>query len=705
MPSVPGELPPPPPRIFFGRDELIDKVVHFVGQLMPIALIGTGGVGKTSIILAALHDDRVKQRFGDNRWFVRCDQFPTSHTNFLRRLSNVIGAGIENPEDLAPLRRYLSSKEMLIILDNAESILDPRVTSAQEIYAAVDELTQLSNICLCITSRISTIPPDCEILEIPTLSIEAARDTFYRIYKRSGQSDLIDSILKQLDFHPLSITLLATVTQHNKWDAKRLIREWERRRTGVLHAQHSRSLAATIELSLASPLFRELGPDARELLGVIAFFPQGVNEDNLDWLFPTISDGPDMFDKFCILSLTYRSDGFITMLAPLRDYLRPKDPMSSLLLGATKEHYFSRLSVDVHPDEPNFGESRWIISEGVNVEYLLDIFTSVDENSKSVWDTCARFMQHIVWHKPRLVTLGPKIEALPDDHPSKAQCLHWLAWLFDSVGNQVERKRLFTHNLELWRAQGDDYQVAQTLSELCDANQLIGLPEEGIRQGKEASEIFERLGDTAKQAESLIELARSLHSDKQLDAAEEAALHAIELLPEKGKQLHLCRSHRALGQIYDSKGDPEKAIHHFEVALRIASSLSYHNDIFWVHYDLAILFFARGGFDDAHGHIQHAKSHAVDDLYNLACASQLQALVWEEQHVFEEAKSEILRALGVFEDLGAADDAEDCRETLRRIDRNARGNDLATPSSDESDDDGEHLEPMLPDMRVLTLRV
>ena len=705
MPSVSGELPPPPPRIFFGRDELIEKIVHSTEQLTPIALIGTGGVGKTSIILTVLHDDRIKQRFGNNRWFIRCDQFPTSHTQFLRRLSKVIGAGIENPEDLTPLRRYLSSKEMLIVLDNAESILDPQVMSAQQIYAAVDELARLGNICLCITSRISTIPPDCEIFEIPTLSMEAARDTFHRIYKHSGQSDLIDNILGQLDFHPLSITLLATVAQQNKWGANRMTREWERQRIGVLHAQHSRSLAATIELSLASPLFRELGPKARELLGVIGFFPQGVHEENIDWLFPTTSDGPDMFDKFCVLSLTYRSDGFVTMLAPLRDYLRPKDPASSPLLGATKEYYFSRLSANVHPDEPNFEESRWIISEDVNVEYLLDVFTSVDANSKGVWDACARFMEHINWHKPRPVTLGPKIEALPDDHPSKAQCLHWLAWLFDSIGNQVERKRLFTHTLKLWRAQGDDHQVAQTLSELCDANQLIGLPKEGIRQGKEASEIFERLGDTAKQAESLIELARSLHSDGQFDAAEEAAFHAIDLLPEKGKQLNLCRSHRTLGRIYNSKGDPERAIHHFEVALGITSSPTYRNELFWVHHDLVTLFFVQGSLDDAHAHIQHAKSHAVGNVYHLARTSHLQALVWDEQHMFEEAKSEALRALGMFEELGAADDAEYSREVLRWIDRNARENDLAAPRSDGSDDDGELLEPMLPDMRVLTLRV
>ena len=676
--STLGELPPPPPRVFFGRDELIEKILSFVECLTPIALIGVGGIGKTSTVLTVLHHDRVKQRFGDSRWFIRCDRFPASRAHFLRRISKVVGAGIENPEDLTPLRRYLSSKEMLIVLDNAESILDSQGPSGQEIYSIVDELSQFSNICLCITSRISTIPPHCEALYIPTLSMEAARDTFYRIYKHNEQSGIVSDILKQLDYHPLSITLLATVAQHNTWDTNRLAREWERQRTGVLHAQHPGSLAATIELSLASPMFRGLGPDAQGLLGVVAFFPQGVNENNIDWLFPTISDGPNTFDKFCALSLTYRSNGFITMLAPLRDYLRPKDPRSSPLLSATKERYFSRLSVEIYPDKPGFEESRWITSEDVNVEHLLDVFTSVDADSKNIWDVCGKFTIHLYMHKPRLIVLGPKIEALPDDHPSKPQCLGDLSWLFYSVGNQVECKRLLTQALRLWRERGDDYQVAHRLSDLSETNRRMNLYKEGIQQAKEASEIFERLGYTTNQTESLINLAWVLYDDGQFDTAEEAASRAIDLLPREGKQFQVCRGHRVLGNIHRSKGDTKEAIRHFEVALEIASALNMVDQLYWVHFALSELFSEEGRLDDAHVHVERAKSHAVNDVYLLARASRVQAWLLDRQGKFEEAKSEALCALDAFEKLGAANDAEVTRQLLGRIEYDARENGLGS---------------------------
>jgi len=616
-----------------------------------------------------LHDNRVKQRFGDNRRFIRCDQFPASCAHFLSRLSNVIGAGADNPEDLTPLRPFLSSKEMLIVLDNAESILDPQGANAAGIYAVVEELSQFSNICICITSRISTIPPGCETFDIPTLSMGAARDTFFRIYKHGEQSDPVDNVLEHLDFHPLSITLLATVSQHNKWGTDRLTREWEGRRTDVLQTEHNKSLAATIEVSLTSPMFQELGPDARALLGVIAFFPQGVDENNLGWLFPTISNGANVFDKFCILSLTYRNNGFVTMLAPLRDHLSPKDPKSSPLLCTTKERYFTRLSVNPDPNKPDFGETRWITSEDVNVEHLLDVFTSIDANSENVWEACADFVKHIHWHKPRLIVLGPKMEGLPDDHRSKPYCLLDLSRLFERVGNYVERKRLLTRTLQLWRERGDDRQVAVILRHLSDANRHMDLHKEGIQQAREALEKFEQLWDAAEQMYCLIDLAWLLWEDKQLDAAEEAVSYAIDLIPENGKQYLVCESHHLLGKIYYSKGEREKAIHHFEVALGIASSLNQHDQLFWIHVSLAQLFLDEDKFDDAHTHVEQAKSHAANNAYCLGAVMKMRVMVWYKQGRPEEARSEASRAADVFEKLGAAQDLENCRGFLRWIEK------------------------------------
>ena len=634
-----------------------------------MALIGTGGIGKTSIALTVLHHRRIKERFGDHRRFVRCDQFSASKTNFLGRLSKAIGAGVENPEDLALLRPFLSSKEMLIVFDNAESVLDPQGFEGQEIYRVVKELSQFPNICVVITSRIKTTPPDCKRLDIPTLSIAAARSAFLRIYDNNKRPDLIDKILEQLDFHPLSVTLLATVAHQNDWDNDRLAREWERHHTGVLQTEHDGSLAAAIELSLSSPMFKGLGPDAQAFLEVVAFFPQGVNEENMDWLFPTIPNRSTILDKFCILSLTYRSDGYITMLVPLRDYLCPKDPLSSPLLQATRDCYFTRMPENINPDMPGFAETRWIVSEDGNVEHLLNVLTSIDPSSDAIWRACTGFLELLYWHKSRSTVLGPKIRELPDNHPSKPKCLCSLARSFSSIGNRVEEKRLFEQALKLEREARNDHRVAFTLSCLSDTNRLLGLYEEGIQRAREALEICERIGDAAYQGYCLINLASLLYNDRQLDAAEEATFRAIELLQDKGEGFPACRSHRILGNIYRSKGERDKAVHHYETALGIASRFCWNSQLFWVNFSLAEMFLAEHGFGDAHAHIEQAKLHAVNNTYNLGRAILLQAQAYYRQDRLEDATSETLRALEVFERLGASGELGDCEVLLNDIEQ------------------------------------
>ena len=684
----PGELPPPAPRACFGRDELIERIVCLAENLTPFALIGPGGIGKTSIALTVLHHDRIKGQFGNDRWFIRCDRFPASLNRFLSQLSRVTGAGIENPEDLTPLRPFLSSRKMIIFLDNAESLLDPQGTDAREIYTVVEELSQFETICLGITSRISIIPRYCKRLVIPTLSLQSACDTFYDIYDNGSRSDIIGNLLKQLDFHALSIVSLATIASQNMWNYGRLAREWNAYHTEILQKDHNEGLTTTIELSLASPTFRELGPIARDVLGVVAFFPQGINENSLDWLFPTIPDRSDVFNKLSVLSLTHQRDGFITMLAPFRDYLRPKDPTSFPLLHAVKEQYFSRLSVHVDPDKPGFEEARWITSEDENVEHLLNVFTSTDVNSASAWDACAYFMRHLSWHKPRLVVLGPKIEGLPDDHRSKPRCLFELSRLFDSVGHFVQGKRLLTHTLNLWKERGDDLQVAQTLRFLSNTNRLLGLHKEGIAQAEEAFGIYERFDNVVGQAQSLQHLAWLLYGDNQLDAAETAASQAIDLFLSKGEQFLVCRCYRALGNICQSMGKTEEAIDHFETALRLGFPFSWHDEQSRNHYSLARLFLGENRFDNARVHVERAKSYALNDPYLLGCAMELQARLWYKQRRLKDAKSEALRATDTFERLGATKELKYCRRILRNIAEETK----RPVTSYESDSTGELLE-------------
>ena len=81
-------------------------------------------------------------------------------------------------------------------------------------------------------------------------------------------------------------------------------------------------------------MFRELGPDTRTLLEAIASFSQDANENN------SVSGMIDIPNKFCVLSMTYRSKSFVKMPGQLRGHLYFKDPKSSTLLCMTKERHW-----------------------------------------------------------------------------------------------------------------------------------------------------------------------------------------------------------------------------------------------------------------------------------------------------------------------------------------------------------------------------
>lgn len=69
---------PSEPQIFHGREsELSDILKAFASETPRIAILGAGGMGKTSLARAVLHHSQITARYGQHRFFVACDSAST----------------------------------------------------------------------------------------------------------------------------------------------------------------------------------------------------------------------------------------------------------------------------------------------------------------------------------------------------------------------------------------------------------------------------------------------------------------------------------------------------------------------------------------------------------------------------------------------------------------------------------------------------
>ena len=321
-PRSPPELLPPPalpraPTNCFPR-EIVNEILDLTDQVASTALYGSIGVGKSFVALTILHDNRTKAIFGRNRYFTRCGDPPSSLEGFIERLSDAIGAN--RTTDIGQLRSHLeSSPPRLLVLDGVDSILDPLTPEAKEVSAIIEELGSNQHVCLVTTSRIYPDIHGFHRIEVQTLPEDGVRETFYS-HCGLGRSPLVDDLIVRLDFHPLSIDLLACSVRENGWDATMLLRAWEDDQTSALRTNHRQRLKDTLELSLCSPTIKNLGTRAQETLNAIAAFPLGVEEGKLASVFPCITGVEAAADVLCRFSLIYRQDGFVKMLSPFRSY-------------------------------------------------------------------------------------------------------------------------------------------------------------------------------------------------------------------------------------------------------------------------------------------------------------------------------------------------------------------------------------------------
>jgi len=307
-PRSPLELSPPPalpqaPTNCFSREEILNEILDLTDQVASTALYGPIGVGKSIVALTVLHHNQTKAFFGRNRHFMRYNDPTNSLGGFLERLSDAIG--INRTTDIGRLRSHLeSSPPHLLLLDALDFILDPLAPETDEISAMIEELGSNQHICLVTTSRMYPDIHGFHRVEVPTLPEDGTQEAFYS-HCNLGRSPLVDDLIAGLDFHPLSIDLLARSTRENNWDATTLLQAWDDDQTRTNY------LKGTLKLSLRCPTIQNLGTAAQDTFNAIAAFPLGVEEGRLWRIFPHITGIEVAVDVLCRFSLIYRQDGFV----------------------------------------------------------------------------------------------------------------------------------------------------------------------------------------------------------------------------------------------------------------------------------------------------------------------------------------------------------------------------------------------------------
>ena len=213
---------PAPLRRMIGRTELIDKVSAELQLHRFVAMVGPGGIGKTSVAVAVGH--RQLASFDGGVFFI--DFSALSNRQLVPiTIASALGLTVSSENPVTGLLAFLRGKRMLLILDSCEHVLDALAPLVESIVREAPELHVLA------TSRKSfraegeqvhqlpslDCPPQCaglnaaDVLSYPAaqLFVEFITAGLGKFKLSDDEAPLVAEICAKLDGIPLAIELAA----------------------------------------------------------------------------------------------------------------------------------------------------------------------------------------------------------------------------------------------------------------------------------------------------------------------------------------------------------------------------------------------------------------------------------------------------------------------------------------------------------------
>ncbi|KAJ7902456.1 P-loop containing nucleoside triphosphate hydrolase protein, partial [Mycena leptocephala] len=334
---------PSEPKIFHGRESEISDILQVFQQGTPrLAILGAGGMGKTSLARAIIHHSEISGRYGQHRFFVACDSASTQI-----ELAALIGAhlGLKPGKDLTHLviQHFSSIPPSLLILDNLETLWES-IESQVNIEEFLSLLASVDHLALIITMRGAERPAKVAwtqpfLQPLKPLEHDAARQTFIDIADNTHNPEDIDRVLCLTDSIPLVVNLLAHLVDSE--GCSTVLSRWERDKTSLISDGYDRTsnLDLSISLSLSSPRLNSV-LHSKDLLSLLSMLPDGLSDAELVQAKLPIDNILGCKAALIRTTLAYSDEHKqLKAFVPIREYMQKIQPPGHHMIRPLLRHF------------------------------------------------------------------------------------------------------------------------------------------------------------------------------------------------------------------------------------------------------------------------------------------------------------------------------------------------------------------------------